>query len=116
MKRIAMLLAILLVLPLTACGGPPSLIGNWVADDGSGMKVIDSSGLCSGMYYVRGQPLDIGGPMRCSMGSKKDGRGRYSLVVTQPPNEETLHLAFKGNDTVMVYDGNGDLLFTMKRQ
>lgn len=81
------------------------------------MKVIMSDGRCSGMYYTGpGSPLDIGGGMSCSMSSEEDSRGRYSLVVTQPPNQQTLRLAFDGNDEVTVYDGSGDRLFTMTRQ
>lgn len=114
-KLIAIIFAMVLMVSLTACGGPPSLVGNWMADDGTGMKVIRSNGACSGMYYSRGEPLDIGGPMSCSIGTKKDGNGRYSLVVTQPPNEQTLKFSFSGDDEVAVYSG-GDLIFTMTRQ
>jgi hypothetical protein len=101
---------------LSACGGTPSLVGNWRADDGTGMKVIMSNGMCSGMYYSRGEPLDIGGGMRCSMSSKKGSNGRYSLVVTQPPNEATFYVAFDGNEEATVYDSAGIRLFTMTRQ
>lgn len=108
--------AVVLILGLAGCGGSPSLTGNWMADDGTGMKVITSDGRCSGMYYLRpGEPLDIGGPMSCSMGTEKNGNGRYPLVVTQSPNQETLRLAFNGDDEVAVYL-SGDLLFTMTRQ
>lgn len=107
---------ILLALSLVACGGAPSIVGNWQADDGSGMKVISSSGMCSGMIYSHGEPLDIGGPMTCSMGSKKDGQGRYTLVATQSMNQDTLKISFKGKDEATVYDSSGDRLFSMKRQ
>lgn len=107
---------VFIVLTLAACGGTPSLVGNWQADDGSGMKVISSSGACSGMFYSHGEPLDIGGPMSCSMGSKKDGQGRYSLVVTQSMNQETLKVSFRGKDEAIVYDSSGDRIFTMTRQ
>src|SRR4051812_37117616 len=89
MKRILTIATlIVLVSSLSACGGSPSLVGPWMADEGSGIKVVDSGGRCSGMYYNHGEPLDIGGGMRCSMGSKKDSHGRVSLVVSQPPNQE----------------------------
>ena len=107
----------LLLLGLTACGGgTPSLVGQWRADDGTGVKIINSSGACSGMYYTgSGRSLDIGGGMSCSMSSKKDDNGRYALVVSQPPNQETLRLAFDGNDRATVYL-SGERLFTMTRQ
>lgn len=117
MKRVGTIFAaILVLLVLTACGGSPSLVGNWHADDGTGMKVISSNGACSGMYYSRGEPLDIGGPMSCSISSKKGSDGRYSLVVTQSPNQQTLKVSFDGNDEATVYDSSGDRLFTMERQ
>lgn len=103
---------------LVACGGGgrPDLTGNWKADDGSGLKVIRSNGACSGMYYNGSQPLDIGGGMSCSLSSKKGSDGRYSLVVSQPPNEETLEVAFNGNDQATIYDTAGKRLFSMTRQ
>jgi hypothetical protein len=118
MKRMLNIgIAAIVLLSLTACGGPPSLVGNWLADDGTGMKVIASDGRCSGMYYTGpGQPLDIGGGMRCSLSSKKDNRGRYSLVVSQPPNQQTLRVAFDGDDKATVYNSSGTLLFSMTRQ
>jgi hypothetical protein len=101
---------------LSACGGPPSLVGNWRADDGSGTKVIMENGRCSGMFYSHGEPLDIGGPMSCSMSSKKSGNGRYSLVVTQPPNQATFSIEFDGDDKATVYDSAGNRLYTMTRR
>ena len=109
--------AVLLMFGLTGCGGAPSLVGNWQADDGTGMKVITSGGRCSGMYYLGpGDPLDIGGGMSCSMSSKKDSNGHYSLVVSQPPNQQTLTVSFNGNDEATIYDSSGDRLFAMTRQ
>lgn len=113
----AIVAAVLLVLGLAGCGGSPSLVGNWRADDGTGMKVISSDGRCSGMYYTGpGEPLDIGGGMSCSLSSKKGSDGRYSLVVSQPPNQETLMVSFNGNDDATVYDSSGTRLFSMTRQ
>lgn len=106
-----------LTLVLAACGGPPSLAGQWRADDGTGVKIINSSGACSGMYYIGpGEPLDIGGPMSCSLSSKKGSNGRYALVVTQSMNRETLTVAFDGDDEATVYDYSGARLFSMTRQ
>ena len=101
---------------LTACGGPPSLVGNWRADDGSGTKVVMSNGGCSGMYYNQGQPLDIGGPMSCSFSTNKSSNGRYALVVTQSMNQTTQYIEFDGKNKAKVYDSAGNLLFTMTRQ
>jgi hypothetical protein len=116
-KILAISAAIVLMPALSGCGGTPSLVGQWRADDGTGAKLIGSNGACSGMYYVGpGDPLDIGGPMSCSMSSKKDGAGRYSLVVTQPPNQQTLRISFDGNDAATVYDSAGTRLFSMTRQ
>lgn len=106
----------LVLLCLTACGGPPSLAGNWQADDGTGMKVINSSGACSGMYYSGGEPLDIGGPMSCSLSSEEGSNGRYSLVVTQSMNQAIMSVSFNGDDEATVYDSFGNRLFSMTRQ
>lgn len=80
------------------------------------MKVISSNGFGSGMYYFRGEPLDIGGPMTCSLSSKKGSDGRYALVVTQSMNQQTLKVSFNGNDEATIYDSSGDRLFTMTRE
>lgn len=109
--------SITLTLLLSACGGPPSLAGQWRADDGTGVKIINSSGACSGMFYNGpGDPLDIGGPMSCSLSSKKGSDGRYSLVVTQSMNQQTLKVAFDGDDEATIYDPSGTRLFSMTRQ
>jgi hypothetical protein len=103
------------VLLMSGCGGGGGdIVGNWTPSDGSGMKVIASSGACQGMYYNQGKPLDIGGGMTCSYSQNADSAGMHSLVVSQPPNQETLKLKFVDADTVEVYSGS-KLLFTMKR-
>lgn len=119
MNRLNQWIAMLAVLvTLTACiGGTPNLAGNWLADDGTGMKVILENGQCTGMYYSGGEPLDIGGGgMMCSMSSDKDSRGYYTLVVTQHMNQTTQYVKFDGDDTATVYDSARNKLFTMKRQ
>lgn len=117
MKRVPIAITLLFALGLlTACGGPPSLVGNWSADDGTGTKVIMSNGMCSGMFYNGGEPLDIGGPMTCSFSTNKSGNGRYALVVTQSMNQTTQYVAFDGKNKAKVYDSAGNLLFTMTRQ
>ncbi len=81
------------------------------------MKVITSDGRCSGMYYLGPrEPLDIGGGMSCSMSSNEDSNGRYSLVVSQPPNQQTLRVSFNGDDEATIYDSSGNRLFSMTRQ
>lgn len=115
-KLTAISAAVLFMFGLTGCGGTPSLVGNWQADDGTGMKVITSDGRCSSMYYSGGEPLDIGGGMSCSMSSNEDSNGRYSLVVSQPPNQQTLRVSFNGNDEATIYDSSGNRLFSMTRQ
>lgn len=100
---------------LAGCGGEPTLTGNWSADDGSGTKVINEAGACRGMLYSGGKPLDIGGGMSCSLSDKKGSNGRYSLVVSQPPNEASYQVEFSGNDSATVYDRAGARLYSMKR-
>ena len=100
---------------LAACSSaPPSLTGNWKSSDGTPMKVVAQNGLCRGMYYNAGKPLDIGGGMSCSLSGQKDSNGRYSLVVSQPPNEATYTVSFEGNDKATVYDGS-KAIYTMTR-
>lgn len=36
--------------------------------------------------------------MSCSLSRQKDSSGRYSLVVSQPPNQATYTVSFEGND------------------
>lgn len=101
---------------LSGCAGsPPSLAGNWKADDGTATKVIMSDGRCKGMYYSGGEPLDIGGGMTCSLSDKKASNDRYSLVVSQPPNQASFQVEFSGSDSATVYSGSTKL-FTMTRQ
>ncbi|WP_458115970.1 hypothetical protein [Arthrobacter sp. D2-10] len=104
-----------LIASLTACGGAPDLTGNWSADDGTGVKVITEGGACQGMFYSGGEPLDIGGGMSCSLSDEEGPNGRYSLVVSQPPNQASYQVEFNGNDQVTVYDQSGSLLYSMER-
>ena len=115
-KTTAAALAAAALLALAACSpAAPDLVGNWKASDGSPMKVVAKDGRCSGMYYSNGKPLDIGGGMTCSVSSKKDSAGRYSLVVSQPPNQATYSVAFDGDSKATVYAGSV-ALYTMTRQ
>lgn len=92
---------------------PDAIVGMWAASDGSGIKIIDYGGACSGMYYNQGSPLDIGGPMSCALGSEQRSDGSYLLVVTQAPNQATYPVLFDGN-TFTLY--SGDQSITMTRQ
>lgn len=95
--------------PAPASGGDSveasAIIGVWSASDGSGTKVIDGSGQCSGMYWNNGSPLDIGGPMRCALGSQQASDGSYTLVVQQPPNQASYPVTFHGNSFTLVSGG-----------
>lgn len=107
---------IVIAAAISACGSAPTLTGNWKADDGTGLKVITSNGSCQGMYYNGTKPLDIGGPMACSFSDKKGSDGRYSLVVSQPPNQASFEVEFSGNDSATVYSSSGSRLYSMARQ
>ena len=90
-----------------------AIVGMWSPSDNSAIKIINSNGSCSGMYYNNGTPLDIGGPMSCTLGSQKRSDGSYLLVVTQAPNQASYPVLFDG-DTFTLY--SGDQAITMTRQ
>ncbi|WP_437770475.1 hypothetical protein [Arthrobacter sp. KNU40] len=119
MRRTVQLLGASLVLAstlaLTACDSTPKIAGNWKADDGTAVKTIAQDGRCQGMFYNGTKPLDIGGGMSCSFSTKKDANGRYSLVVSQPPNEASYTVDFTASDTAAVYSGTTKI-YTMTRQ
>jgi hypothetical protein len=92
---------------------PSAIVGVWSASDGSGTKVIDGSGQCSGMYWNNGIPLDIGGPMHCALGSQQASDGSYTLVVQQPPNQANYAVAFHGYSFNLV---SGGVSITLTRQ
>lgn len=50
------------------------------------------------------------------MGSEERSDGSYSLVVPQPPNQQTLRISFDGNDEATIHDSAGNRLFSMTRQ
>lgn len=90
-----------------------AIVGVWAPSDGSGIKIIDASGACSGMYYNNGTPLDIGGPMSCALGSQQRSDGSYLLAVTQAPNQASYLVVFEGNSFTLY---SGDQAITMTRQ
>lgn len=101
---------------LSACSASrPDLTGLWQADDGSGLKTVEADGRCTGMYYYRGSPLDIGGVMTCTLGDRAQD-GDYLLVVRQPPNETTYRLRFEGDDSAVLLDGSGAKIVALTRQ
>lgn len=100
----------------SACGGSSddNIVGNWSSSDGTSKAILEN-GSCTGMYYNAGRPLDIGGGMTCSFSTETDSDGTHSMVVSQPPNQETLHLKFLTADKVEV-SMNGAVLVTLTRQ
>lgn len=109
---------VLCAVGLTGCSssGSPSLTGSWSPSDGTPTKIIQDGGMCSGMYYSNGQPLDIGGGgMTCTLGSTMTNN-RYPLSVQQAMNSETLYVSFASSSQATVYDGSGKQLFTMTKQ
>jgi uncharacterized protein (DUF2147 family) len=100
---------------LGACSeAAPTIAGVWSPDDGSGTKTISDDGNCTGMYYSNGQPLDIGGGMRCTLGSEESD-GQYALVVEQPPNRVTYEASFPDEDT-MELSQSGEVVVTLTRR
>lgn len=106
--------SLVLLAALSACGSDDDIVGVWEPDDGTGAKTINGDGSCSGMFYNSGRPLDIGGPMTCSLSAEESG-GLHTLVVRQEPNQQELGIEFVDADTVEVYEGT-TRLFTMKRR
>lgn len=97
----------------SAASGAPTITGNWSTSDGSATKTISDDNSCSGMYYNAGKVLDIGGPETCTLSSGSQD-GMYSLVVRQPPNQETLGVKFSGN-TMTLYS-SGQKIVTLTKQ
>jgi hypothetical protein len=89
-----------------------SLVGTWSASDGSGTKVMDANGRCTGFYYNNGAPLDIGGPMYCSVSGHGDS---YLLTVTQQPNESSYRVEFTSADHAVVSATGGQRLYELDR-
>lgn len=117
-RMAAAIAAVAVTVFLGGCGGGVSsedLTGVWTADDGSGTKTISADGQCTGMYYNDGQPLDIGGPMTCAIGEKETD-GAFTLIVRQPPNEQSYLIRFDDADTAVLMNGSGEEIVTLTRQ
>lgn len=116
-RRPAWALLAILLLPGSLASGcaeqTPVVAGVWSPDDDSGLKTIAEDGTCSGMYYHRGEPLDIGGAATCTL-SEGETDGSYTLVVQQPPNQSSYQATFDGDDTMLV--DTGPRTITMTRQ
>jgi hypothetical protein len=90
--------------------------GTWTASDGSGTKTFGGNGAqCQGFFYNGGEPLDIGGPMTCTISSAADANGRYSLSVVQNPNRAVYKIAFDSGDHAIVYNGQGTALYELTK-
>lgn len=95
---------------------PSVIVGTWTASDGTGQKTFSANGgRCDGFYYHQGRPLDIGGPMQCTLSSKPDPQNRYALLVTQSGNRATYAVAFADDDTATVFDSAGTQLYQLTR-
>lgn len=113
--RAAVPLVVVSLLAAGGCGGGSmSFTGVWAPDDGSGLKIINSDGSCSGMYYNQGEPLDIGGSMTCTF-SDGQSDGAYTVVVRQPPNETSYDVEVVDEDT-MTLDLGGGSTVTLTRE
>ncbi|PZT72329.1 hypothetical protein DNK56_03905 [Streptomyces sp. AC1-42W] len=91
------------------------MVGNWKTSGSSSPQVFGEDGRCSGFYYANGAPLDIGGPMTCAISSEPDADGRYTLVVTQSPNQATYKVAFDTADHATVYSSTGQKIYEIDR-
>jgi hypothetical protein len=50
------------------------------------------------------------------LSSLKDSNGRYTLQVSQPPNERTLYVKDSGEGKVDIFNGDENLLWTMTKK
>ncbi|HEY9327516.1 MAG TPA: hypothetical protein VIS09_04645 [Streptomyces sp.] len=91
------------------------MVGTWKTLGSSSPKVFGEDGRCSGFYYNNGAPLDIGGPMTCTVSSTPDADDRYTLVVTQSPNQATYKVAFDTPDHALVYSSTGQKIYEINR-
>ncbi|WP_328493456.1 hypothetical protein OHS59_12355 [Streptomyces sp. NBC_00414] len=93
----------------------PPLAGSWTPSDDTGIKTFGEDGQCTGFYYNNGRPLDIGGPMRCSLSTRPNEAGQYTLTVVQSPNEAAYTVRFDGDDHALVYSSAGRKLYELNR-
>ena len=98
---------------LSGCSTSATIAGVWTASDGSPTKTISDDGSCTGMYYNGATPLDIGGPMTCTL-SDTETDGHYALVVQQSPNQATYDAEFDG-DTMVLSSGGVDIVTLTKQ-
>ncbi|WP_045440770.1 hypothetical protein, partial [Nocardia seriolae] len=93
-----------------------ALEGTWQSSDGTDAKIYRGSGQpCSGFFYSGSKPLDIGGPMTCSLSQKPDPQSRYTLLVTQSENHGSYKVEFGDRDHANVYDATGNQLYQLTR-
>ena len=89
---------------------PLSLEGIWTSSDGS-TKIFGSNGICQNMM-----DRDIGGQQTYVLSNGKDSNDRYTLIISHPPNERTLYVKDSGEGEVGIFDGGGNLLWTMTKK
>lgn len=94
---------------------PSSISGTWSPSDDSKVKMIGDNGECTSMYYNGTSPLDIGGPMSCTL-SQRQANGYYLLVVRQPPNQSSYQVKFSDSDTMTLYTSGSVKIVTLTRQ
>ncbi|MFE6858269.1 hypothetical protein [Nocardia sp. NPDC057668] len=93
-----------------------TIVGTWTASDGTGTKTYTSnSGQCDGFYYNNGRPLDIGGPMTCTISSRPDTQGRYTMIVTQSDNRAEYRVEFSDTNHAAVLDSKGTKIYEIER-
>lgn len=101
--------------PAAGLRDPSILVGSWQSADNTIRTFSGSGGACAGFFYSNGQILDIGGPMSCVLSSQPDDAGRFTLVVTQSPNQANYRVLIESTDQVSVFDTGGDLLYRLTR-
>lgn len=89
---------------------PLNLEGMWSASDGS-TKIFGSNGLCQNMMAGH-----TGGSQTYVLSKTKDSNGRYTLLVSQPPNKRMLYVNDSSENKVDVFDNSGNLLWTMTKK
>lgn len=95
---------------------PGLAVGSWQPSDKTDTKSFSGNGgACEGFFYNQGAPLDIGGPMTCTISSQPDPNGRYTLRVTQKPNQASYKIRFDSSDQATVFSSSGTEMYRISR-